>query len=212
MLKLLGFLGLIGCASVPTTTTTTVTEPRTRSVGQQFNAALTIHLLCVGPSGAKAGMLGSGVILTDTRMLTTYHVVDDKGCVYYAESRDKVKHVMTLRNESEALDLAEFVVSPPFAPELVSDFEFADAGETGEELCATAVFPQVSRFCGDLSPIHHGEGMDLEWFGIVQPGNSGSGVYNSRGQLVAITTRVRVCGNGQYCFAYGSSIRKAPWW
>lgn len=198
---------------MPNTATVSTTEPRTRTIAQQFNAAVTIHTICFQAFGApKAGMIGSGVILTDTRMLTAYHVVDDKSCVYFAESRDKVKHAMTVRHESKELDIAEFTVSPPFSPVAVSNFEFANAEVIGERLCVAAPYPQSSRFCGELSPNSFEAGMDIEWFGIVQPGNSGSGVYNERGQLVAIVTRVRVCANGQFCFAYGSSIRKAPWW
>lgn len=211
MVRLAVLLGFLGCASAPTSIVVSATSPKVRSTLEQFKASLVIHVVCQTPKGVQTGMLGSGVITGDTSMLTAYHVVDDPNCIYFAVDYHGVRRVLTPRHESKQLDISEFAVSPPFAADLVNEIDIGDRPVVGERVCSVSRFPNVSRFCGEVSPVEHGPSMDLEWYGVVEPGNSGSGVYNAQGHLVALTTRVRICSNGQYCFAYGSSLVYAPW-
>lgn len=165
---------------------------RPRDVLAQYESAVAIMVAC--EDGSIGG--GSGVLIDTRTVLTAHHVVDCDG-LYLVEAVDG-STVMAMRSRvAESHDLAWL--------RLATDLEIEPArlGKVpglGETVCAASAVPQRARHCGEVQPggSRDADG-DLYFAALVQPGNSGGGVYNVNGELVGIVTHLSLCTNRQWC-------------
>lgn len=139
---------------------------------------------------------GSGVVLGGRKVLTSNHVVACKGAadiqVLFQDGR-RVRAV--LERAWPERDIAKLV--------LEQDSGLPDVGivspRIDNEVCASSALPEREQKCGSVQvtlakPIcqKSTRNPDIEWcYDFVAnlpliPGNSGSGVYNTKGELVGI--------------------------
>lgn len=186
-------------------------KPLTRTVAEAHDASVQITISCVNGSG-----YGSGVIMSSRTVLTANHVANKAAnCLYLAETADGKKFVMMISKEWPEHDITELYT--PFALELVHDghtqgllpstpIELAPVPPPGELACIVSSFPDHLRRCGAVQYYRQEPPGDVEIDVLVEPGNSGSGVYDLKGRLVGITTHLRRCQNGQWCGGRFSSL------
>lgn len=188
-------------------------KPRlTRSATEQNDAAVEIAVVCENGSMYA----GTGVALPDSRALTAFHVIapcpggplaivaelDDTAMLMQPESIAPNADVVRL----EPVDLG-LAKAPLSKSRLV---ELGPLPEPGETVCIAAARPYHSRRCGVVefaADRPHGIRFDA----IVEPGNSGSGVYDSAGRLVGIATKLYQCHNGQICGGLATPLVSRGW-
>lgn len=165
-------------------------------------SAVEIWVACDGRRPIKNG---SGVILNSREVMTAHHVVDcryhplaEPGTLDYVravrESGESVKMYLD-RYGRDGADSAVLKAAEGYeftnAPEVLQGNAFAN-----DIVCAQTSVPFRQRKCGIV---------DLEmrrryYTGIrVDYGNSGSGVFNARGELVGLVTRIIPCAAGGAC-------------
>jgi S1-C subfamily serine protease len=175
-------------------------RPNVRTIEEEHAASVRIVAVCANGMG-----YGSGVILTPHTVLTAHHVVDGDGCVFiaYVPGDADTGYLMAVNHVFKDRDVAElFTVSPlPYTP-----IEFGPTPQPGETACVVSAFPGWLRRCGDVQYFRDAPPGDVAIDVVVEPGNSGSGVYDARGRLVGITTHLRSCRNGQWCGGKFSSL------
>jgi S1-C subfamily serine protease len=181
-----------------------------RTLAEEHTAAVRITAICDQTNG-KVISVGSGVIVTEHVVLTAAHVIhpsftltvgDAKlvipftGCTFAAVTQDDTSHALHLSKEWPDQDVARLVtIRPlPYIP-----VELADAPPAGEDVCIVARAPWRTRRCGELQYFLEAHGFRHITGVIIQPGNSGSGVYDKRGRLIGITVVLFTCANGQWC-------------
>lgn len=176
----------------------------------RYDAAVEISVTCVTPEGMSVGWWGSGVIVSKTRILTAAHVVETEGgvCAYVAEDSSGKTHLMypiTVLS-SEEIDLASMEIISPrdeFASERVF---FGKKPAVGDRVCTATAWPRREYKCGDVMRSKEPPG-DIRVYMTVEPGNSGSGLYDMRGDLVGIVVHTYPNrGNGQYVTGGASSL------
>jgi S1-C subfamily serine protease len=170
-----------------------------RSIADEHESTVLIVQACtVGPSGA-----GTGVITSKRTILTAGHVVDSPCFMTATVGGKPYAFVVTrLWKDRDVAELTTFVdlpyvpvsIGPPLAP--------------GEYAFVVAAMPRPLRKQGMVQyyrpekPLDHIVIDDV----VIEPGNSGSGVYDKHGRLVGILTRYGTCINGQYCDGQYSSL------
>jgi S1-C subfamily serine protease len=179
-----------------------------RTIGEEHGAAVEIKAACNELPIAIS--VGSGVIISTGDVLTAAHVVhpeitivDEKGkrkikpeCAFAAETWDGKLYPMTVTKEWPEHDIARLTtfVELPYTP-----VTFADMPEAGEDACIVARRPWRTRRCGEVQFYREHNGYRHITGVLVQPGNSGSGVYDKRGRLIGIAVVLFTCANGQWC-------------
>lgn len=172
-----------------------------RSVNEQYDNAVRIGVIC----GTDVWG-GSGVLIDGDTIYTAYHVVECE----QAEFKIAVKFsdgsidYATLVEGSALVDLAEIrlakfrtgVTPPVIGPK----------PRLGDTVCLVVKVPDSARKCGEVQPYGDYPG-NLEHTAITEHGNSGGGVYDSAGRLVAIVTHLRLCETGQICGGRASTLR-----
>lgn len=196
------------CAAKPAP----VAAPTTRTIHETQASAVVIQALCQPVPGlVLLQTLGSGVIVSPNEILTAKHVVENPACTYVAVDITGARHTLYVAQWSTRYDVARMGTFAAF--ENTWPVELADPPPAGEEVCTVTWFPNPIRRCGDVQPFRgdREKAGDLVWDAIVEPGNSGSGVYDQRGRLVAIVTHYGRCTSGQYCIGRGTSIARLSW-
>ncbi len=152
---------------------------------------------------------GSGVIISDKYVLTAYHVVDEAPETIYQIHLTNGKTLMMVRDKFvQGHDVARLrFVNPSERFVGVKYPTWAPLPEIGQRITLISGGPTrnvrdglVEEF--DVLKI----GADVGTSTIIEPGNSGSGLYDSLGRLVAITTRYYKCQNTQICGGRGASL------
>jgi S1-C subfamily serine protease len=137
---------------------------------------------------------GSGVQIDRERVLTAQHVVRCPAIptvrIVYADGHSRA---MRVEREDPDSDLALLVTA---SAEDLPDLGVPEIGPKpgpGAMLCSATAYPKAGWACGDVDAVHDGDKWDLEDPGLVVPGNSGSGVYDAEGRLVAIVSAGSWC-------------------
>lgn len=161
------------------------------TIVEQYNRTASIMVVCsTGP------VMGSGVVTGKDTILTAYHVVDCDGAVLVIVG-GKTEHVGTITKFSRERDIATLNVPGVNSVAVVGPEPIA-----GDRLCVSPGWPTRNRVCGEVF-YEQGktQSTKIRFGAIVQPGNSGAGVYDSHGRLVGILTVLTRCVNGQICGA-----------
>lgn len=172
-----------------------IRETRGRDPGVAFESTVLITITC--PVGMG---YGSGVIVNDHTVLTAAHVATDPDGMFCMRTATMVNGRQFLLAPGKILpdqDLASLhLVIERFDPTF--PVTFARKPGYGARVCAMTAFPRFLWRCGDVQTTEDLPG-DLSHTIVVEPGNSGSGVYDTRGRLVGIITHRWSCSNGQLC-------------
>ncbi len=171
-----------------------------RDVEQRFEQAVQITANCLTSSGEATGWYGSGVIVNPTTILTAAHVATegDVFCVFEAEMQHGKTYAMHVGVLLPEYDLASMHTAEGERFDPTFPIVFGPVPRLGERICAATAFPRRLTRCGDAQTQTDPPG-NLIHTAIVEPGNSGSGVYDDRGRLIGIVTHLWYCSNKQYC-------------
>ncbi len=182
-----------------------------RSIPEEHGSAVEIKAAC--SELPKPITVGSGVVISEHEVLTAAHVVhphvtlvDAQGnetgkaamhCSFFVEFHDMTAWPVAVNREWEERDVA-LLYSLEGLPSV--PITIGETPRAGERVCIVSAFPAELRRCGET-----------QWYGlkapghvlvtgvIIEPGNSGSGVYDTSGRLVGLAVSLRMCGNGQWC-------------
>jgi S1-C subfamily serine protease len=168
-----------------------------RAPMQRFEQAVQIQISCV--EGTKAyRSFGTGVIVNSRTLFTAAHVGALRPgavCVWVAVMSHGRRYMVTPYVSIPKVDLASMRSVEPFAPTYPVTF---GRPAFAKHVCAATAFPMWMHRCGDVQTTEPPPG-DLAHTIIVEPGNSGSGVYNDDGELIGVITHLTTCVNGQIC-------------
>jgi len=171
-----------------------------RSVAERYSAAVRIGVTCLGEDGSIMSGGGSGVIVSPTVVLTAAHVADmpDALCSFSVSRYDGRERSMRVERVDHKLDLARLVLMSGQEPFVYSPVSFGPKPLIGSTVCAAPAWPSFKHKCGEVQPYAEAPG-NLQMDVVIEPGNSGSGVYDGAGRLVGIVTHLTHCYNGQIC-------------
>lgn len=176
-----------------------------------YDAAVEITALCALPDGRQVAWYGSGVIVDATHLLTAGHVAETEGlpCVFTAELSNGKTHLVRPLHvlASSDVDLAtmeilSFVETFPAQP-----VRYGPAPRLGDGVCTATAHPRREYKCGQVMRSKGSQPGDIRINFVVEPGNSGSALYNARGELVGIVVHTYPNrGNGQYITGGATSL------
>lgn len=209
-----GFLaGLVLLLAVVANVSCAHSSPLTsRGLAERYIEAVEISAVCIQDDGAGGGAIvgrgGSGVIVSRTRILTAAHVAASHGmfCVYSATTIDGKERMIQPAVELPDLDLAAMTILDGEAPFDFSPLAYGGKPMLGDTVCAAVAVPWRGHKCGEVQPDSTAPG-DIKFIIVVEPGNSGSGVYNARGELIGIVTHRFFCSQSrQTCGGKAASL------
>ncbi len=187
-------LGLVANASCMPPSASAQRDPATA-----LEQAVRIEATCFDKNGALAAFMGSGVIIDKHTIITAAHVATDPEGFVCARTATMVNdHVYEVHLGTALVnrDLGTLVSDTDFDP--TYPVVFGPAPEFGERVCAMTAYPMWLWRCGDAQLPTDPPGDRMHNI-IVEPGNSGSGVYDGYGRLIGIITHRWSCSNGQMC-------------
>lgn len=164
------------------------------SIVDQYENALRVSVKCALPSGGIVAGGGSAVMLTSTTALTAYHVVDCPGNTLIRltdKSGEEYRAVVVASNPGT--DVAKLHVIDDSFKLFKRRTVIGQKPYLGQEVCVLSAWPNRNARCGKVQLYESAPG-DLEHTAFTEPGNSGGGVYDVNGRLVAIVTHLRFCG------------------
>lgn len=202
------FLGLLANASCAR-----AAKPAayTESLKASYDAAVEITAHCIEPDGTTTGWMGSGVIVNETRLLTAGHVAStDPGeiCSFVAEEADGTVHLVypSVVLAPSAFDLASMELVSFTEKFHAQPVRFGPVPVLGEIVCSATAHPRREHHCGQVMKGKAPPG-DIRIDMVVEPGNSGSALYNMKHELVGIVVHTYPNrGNGQYVTGGASSL------
>ncbi len=180
-------------------------------VSARYDAALELTVTCVQPDGKRISWAGSGVIVSETMLLTAGHVAETEPgelCVYVAEDAAGNLYAVQPRVvlPSGSVDLASMELIAPSAKFKAAPVRFGAVPLLNEIVCSATAYPRREHKCGPVMKPKEPPG-DIRMNMVVEPGNSGSGLYNMRGELVGIVVHTYPNrGNGQYITGGATSL------
>lgn len=201
VLGLLFTLALLSCGGPVqrTSTPADTRDPETVFTSQEEMAlAVRLDVACKMPNDELVTYIGSGVVVGRTRVLTAWHVVDcvdenrnvtGKLLSIDATSSDGVHRALSVEIALLPADVARL--------KLVKDaarFVFTRRHHVARppypfgDVCIATLYPKIEHKCGSMRPMRREPPGDIEHGAITIPGNSGSGIYDEHGRLVAIVT------------------------
>lgn len=174
-------------------------EVRGRDAVVALESAVFISIVCVDASGGGYISGGSGVIVDAYTVFTAAHIADDPPgmvCLRTATMVNGKKYMLAPGKSLPERDLASLASLVSLFPTL--PVVYGPAPGYGERVCSMTAHPRFLWRCGDVQLRADPPG-DRSHTIITEGGNSGSGVYDSRGRLVGIITHRWSCSNGQLC-------------
>jgi len=201
---LLGLLANASCACTP--------RLALAQLHDEYDAAVKIEAHCVVEKDgvfSMSGWYGSGVVVDQRHVLTAGHVAtadEHEICSFVATDSAGTKRIIAPLVIDAKLDLASMRLQddqPDFAPTHV---HFGIKPLRGSIVCASPAFPRSAHKCGEVQPYVEAPG-DIVMGIIVEPGNSGSALYDEYGHLVGIVTHLLYCQNHQWCAGKAASLQ-----
>lgn len=170
----------------------------------QMRAAVRVWMAC---DSAQKG--GSGVVIARDRVVTAWHVVECFGSnmvyVHFVGGR-------VVRADVVSIDLmGDVALLKLRAPMNAKPAEIAPPPRVGERLCMATGSPTRRHACGKVLKLNKWRMRDVEYDIPTIPGNSGSGIYDEHGRLVAIATHLERCARGRICGGHGSPLWESRW-
>jgi len=179
-----------------------------RSIEEQYYTAVEIEVTCIDPSTQSGSIgYGTGVIVDASHVITAAHMTTDPGfCVYKTTDLLGQSRYMYVLHVLKDVDLASLTLSPAQAPFPISGVAYGPRPPLASIVCILPAHPRREHKCGEVFPYAKPPG-DLVVGMVVEPGNSGSGVYDQQGRLVGIAVAtVYNTHNDQYVTGKMSSL------
>jgi S1-C subfamily serine protease len=173
---------------------------------RRYDAAVEVTATCDDMSG----WYGSGVIVSKDRVLTAGHVLEGPPgvhCVFVVEDSAGKLYLMhpVALLDSDHVDLGVLELSSPVAKFEMPAPEYGPPPQLGEWVCTVTAHPRREHKCGQVFKSKKQPG-DIRMGIVVEPGNSGSALYDARGRLVGIVVHLYQCDNGQFCSGAATSL------
>ncbi len=188
MNTLLALLTLVCGACV--TPTVRHPMPSQGSIAAQRLAAVEVVSVCL--SGRIRIHTGSGVVVSPTYILTAAHVVSCSGAEVSLSQPGGPIVRARVEMLDHRIDVARLMVVDGqrlrVSPLRVSRIT------PRSRICAASAVPEREYHCGMVESFLPRRAGDMSYDMFVEPGNSGSGVYDDRGALVGIVTHHRPGG------------------
>lgn len=165
-------------------------KPFTPLSEAQRAATVAIYTSCLDDDGL-AQWRGSGVITGKHTILTAYHVVQCEGLMSsYVETLGGNLYEVQVVVDSEYNDIAKIEIVTDIGEEFPwFEFEIGPRPELGELVCSESAIPTRARKCGTVTGLaENPNNGDIKFTNDVEGGNSGSGLYDTRGRLIGIVT------------------------
>ena len=166
--------------------------------------------------GVYAGT-GSGVMINGRQLLTAYHVVYcNHARVVKVRFNNAVEKVATVEKFWLEHDVARLAIDGNTGPQIT-----VAETKTGDIVCAAVAHPTREQRCGTVEVVYNSpscasvrtpKGPDNKWCFSISvgfegtPGNSGGGVYDEQGRLVALVTGGTAIGSILFSFGYLSAL------
>lgn len=166
----------------------------------QAERAVEVGVLCEGKP--RTMQIGSGVLVDSRHVLTAYHVVSCRVVAAVAILAGGQQVALSVERAAVSADVAWLVLAGQVP---VPRVEIADAPSPGARVCMESAQPARHRVCGLSMMRIHAEGQEIKFSFQPIPGNSGSGLYDSRGRLIGIVTH-----RGQ-AFGLATSLSPRRW-
>ncbi len=183
----------------------------TRSTSQQYNAGVKIDVTCHDHVHR-----GSGVIVGPGHVLTAKHVVECalvpgfpftvppvKVTVDPGDGAVEAEVELTLGEGTK--DIARLVLAKPTLGAYMSPITIGPAPAIGETVCEASMVPRPTYRCGIVQQSNGYINMEMR----VEHGNSGSGLYNSKGQLIGIVVQLWLCEANEFCGGRAAPLQAA---
>lgn len=176
-----------------------------------YNSAVQITAHCTSPEG-EASWFGSGVIVSPTRLLTAGHIAEhasDETCSFVVEDVTGVSYLAYAVKvfDSSEVDLASMELLSYVQQFKGPPIRFGAMPKIGDRVCTATAYPRREERCGQVMMPKAEPPGDIIIDMVVEPGNSGSGLYNSYGELVGIVVHTYPNrGNGQYVTGGATSL------
>lgn len=180
---------------------------RTRSPHVQNLNAVAITVMCDDAST----FIGTGVAVGPRQVLTAAHVVNACGkepLIVMVEHAGET-YLADIDATAPRADVARIEILLGSLP-LDHPVSIGPTPLTDAKVCVTARNPYTMRRCGVVEYVSdeaHGIRFDV----VVEPGNSGSALYDAQGRLVGIVTKLYFCQNGQICGGMATPLASRPW-
>ena len=181
-----------------------------RSAAVQNETAVAVSVICADASI----YIGSGVALPDSRVLTAAHVVNacgSRGMIAILATQGETSLLVQVEAIAPRADVVRLEPTELGGPDLRGPpVELGPLPNPGEPVCVAAANPYVARRCGYVE-YRADEPHGIRHSVIVEPGNSGAGLYDCDGRLVGIVTKLYTCGNGQICGGMATPLSTRGW-
>lgn len=195
------------------------TESNLRSAAQKRALTVQINTRC-----SRYSYQGSGVVISKTEILTAAHVID---CAIVEPITGMLipngSPIEIIAAQPDGIGRRLLLVRADVTRD-VARLRIADAGEfydvpdratfavvrPEDRVCVSVGRPMRDLRCGTVDERFGRPADDLSLSFPVEPGNSGSGVYDRRGRLVGIITKARMMRNGQSAGALATSLGEQP--
>lgn len=136
---------------------------------------------------------GSGVIVDERHVLTAYHVVECPDIPFVRTDFDGERMMMVVVKKDIKADIALLELASANDFNLGVPPPVISAVAPGELVCSVRAFPKPGWSCGLVETVGDpGEG-NIGFAAEVIAGNSGSALYNERGELVGIVVGRVAC-------------------
>lgn len=168
-------------------------QTRTAHVFESYERVVLIQATCLQPDMQVVAGFGTGVIVGPDRILTAAHMtMPGMMCAFEITAQDGKPRMVKPKVVLEDVDLASMVIASG-EPFNVTSVLYGTKPLLGTTVCSTSAWPSLTRKCGEVLPYTKAKGGDLRMFIVVEPGNSGSGLYDEDGRLIGIVT-ARITG------------------
>ncbi len=195
-------------------TSCAILRPAGQSPVEQHNASVVIEVTC--PNNRVVH--GSGVLVSEDRVLTAQHVVacrldplvplyqDPVSIRVYADKLGGASAVVEL--EVPRLDVARLRLADQSLASYFTSVRVGPPPTVGERVCVVNSWPLSMYRCGEAQVVNSGKvGFSI----MTEYGNSGSPVYDDAGRLVAILTNLVRCQADIPCGGYGTALAGLSW-
>jgi S1-C subfamily serine protease len=202
VLSLIVAAGVAGCSCRP------AGYLGARSPVVQHQDAVALTVVC--ETGQM--VIGTGVAIAPDRILTAYHVVSACGgepAAIVAEQGGGAAAIVQVEAVAPLADVARLVTILGATLD-AAPVAIGPPPPVGEPVCVAARHPYSARRCGVVEYVKDGP-HGIRSSAIVEPGNSGSGVYDRHGRLVGIATKMYLCLNGQICGGMATALDGREW-
>ena len=197
MLTVLVFLIVLlagGCASYQT---------RGNLIRHQ-NATVRIIVTCKTEEGTS-DWFGSGVVISNRRVLTAGHLAKAcEGAEFTAVDGETAYPLSVLKLDVEN-DLSIMINTGPTKFNKPS-INWGPEPKRMSNIYIVTGAPREDVRMGLLNHWNLKQGPNMKNSLIIEPGNSGSGIYDDLGRLIGICTHTTFCGNGQFCGGRATSL------